>query len=51
MMFTVADIAFVMAASTITRRLARVSSLQRNLQRAGGAVLVGLGLHVAFQRT
>lgn len=51
MMFTVADIACVMAASTITRRLARVSSLQRNLQRAGGAVLVGLGLHVAFQRT
>jgi threonine/homoserine/homoserine lactone efflux protein len=50
-MFTVADIACVMAASTITRRLARVSSLQRNLQRAGGAVLVGLGLHVAFQRT
>ncbi len=50
-MFTVADIACVMAASTITERLARVSSLQRNLQRAGGAVLVGLGLHVAFQRT
>lgn len=50
-MFTIADIACVMAASTITRRLARVSSLQRILQRAGGAVLVGLGLHVAFQRT
>lgn len=50
-MFTIADIACVMAASTITRRLARVSSLQRNLQRAGGAVLVGLGLHVALQRT
>lgn len=50
-MFTVADIACVMAASTVTRRLARVSSLQRNLQMAGGAVLVGLGLHVAFQRS
>lgn len=50
-MFTIADIACVIAASTITRRLARVSSLQRILQRAGGAVLVGLGLHVAFQRT
>lgn len=50
-MFTVADIACVLAASTITSRLSRVSSLQRNLQRAGGAVLVGLGLHVAFQRT
>jgi len=50
-MFTVADITCVMAASTVTRRLARISSLQRNLQRAGGAILVGLGLHVAFQRT
>ena len=50
-MFTVADIACVMAASMVTKRLARVSSLQRNLQRAGGAVLVGLGLHVALQRT
>jgi threonine/homoserine/homoserine lactone efflux protein len=50
-MFTVADIACVMAASMVTRRLARVSSLQRNLQRAGGAILVGLGLQVAFQRT
>ncbi|THV16492.1 LysE family translocator [Rhizobium rhizophilum] len=50
-MFTVADIACVMAASMVTKRLARVSSLQRNLQRAGGAILVGLGLHVALQRT
>ena len=50
-MFTIADIACVMAASMVTRRLARVSSLQRNLQRAGGAILVGLGLHVALQRT
>jgi threonine/homoserine/homoserine lactone efflux protein len=50
-LFTVADIACVMAAGAITQRLSRISSLQRNLQRAGGAVLVGLGLHVAFQRT
>lgn len=50
-MFTIADIACVMAAGAITKRLSRVSSLQRNLQRAGGAVLVSLGLHVAFQRT
>ena len=50
-MFTIADIACVMAASTITKRLSRVSALQRNLQRAGGAILVGLGVHVAFQRT
>jgi len=35
----------------VTKRLARISALQRNLQRTGGAVLVGLGLHVAFQRS
>ena len=50
-MFTIADIVCVLAASTVTARLSRVSSLQRNLQRAGGAILVGLGLHVALQRT
>ena len=50
-MFTIADMACVLAAGAITTRLSRVSSLQRNLQRAGGAILVGLGLHVALQRT
>ena len=50
-MFTIADVACVLAAGAITARLSRVSSLQRNLQRAGGAILVGLGLHVALQRT
>jgi threonine/homoserine/homoserine lactone efflux protein len=50
-MFTIADVACVLAAGLITARLSRVSSLQRNLQRAGGAILVGLGLHVALQRT
>jgi threonine/homoserine/homoserine lactone efflux protein len=50
-MFTLADVACVLAAGLITARLSRVSSLQRNLQRAGGAILVGLGLHVALQRT
>jgi threonine/homoserine/homoserine lactone efflux protein len=50
-MFTIADIVCVLAAGAITARLSRVSALQRNLQRAGGAILVGLGLQVAFQRT
>ncbi len=50
-MFTIADIVCVLAAGAITARLSKVSSLQRNLQRAGGAILVGLGLQVAFQRT
>lgn len=50
-MFSFADVTCVLAAGLVTERLSRISSLQRNLQRAGGAVLVGLGLHVAFQRT
>lgn len=50
-MFTIADIVCVLAAGAITARLSRVSALQRNLQRAGGAILVGLGLQVALQRT
>ncbi|UJW76372.1 LysE family translocator [Rhizobium sp. SL42] len=49
--FSFADVVCVLAAGLVTRRLSRISSLQRNLQRAGGAVLVALGLHVAFQRT
>ncbi|MCM2477788.1 LysE family translocator [Rhizobium sp. CG5] len=51
LMFSFADVVCVLAANLITSRLSRISSLQRNLQRAGGAILVGLGLHVAFQRT
>lgn len=51
LMFSFADVVCVLAAGLITSRLSRISSLQRNLQRAGGAILVGLGLHVAFQRT
>lgn len=51
LMFSVADVVCVLAAGLITSRLSRISSLQSNLQRAGGAILVGLGLHVAFQRT
>ena len=51
LMFSFADVTCVLAAGLVTDRLSRISSLQRNLQRAGGAVLVGLGLHVAFQRT
>jgi threonine/homoserine/homoserine lactone efflux protein len=31
--------------------LRRSGRAQRVLQRAGGTVLVGLGLHVAFQRS
>jgi len=51
LLFSLADVLCVLAAGFVTERLTKISSLQRNLQRAGGAVLIGLGLHVAFQRT
>lgn len=51
LLFSLADVLCVLAAGFVTERLTKISSLQRILQRAGGAVLIGLGLHVAFQRT
>jgi threonine/homoserine/homoserine lactone efflux protein len=51
LMFTSADLVCVMLASALMVRLRRSGGAQRLLQRAGGAVLVGLGLHLAFQKT
>ena len=50
-MFTVADIVGVVLAGLLIGRLQRSSPAQRLMQRAGGAVLVGLGVHVALQRS
>lgn len=50
-MFTVADIVGVVLAGLLIGRLQRSSRAQRLMQRAGGAVLVGLGVHVALQRS
>lgn len=51
LMFTSADLVCVMLAGALMARLRRSGGAQRLLQRAGGAVLVGLGLHLAFQKT
>lgn len=50
-MFTVADIVSVVLAGLVIGRLQRSGRMQRFMQRAGGAVLVGLGVHVALQRS
>ena len=50
-MFTTADVVGVMLAGAMIGRLKRSRRAQRLMQRAGGAVLVGLGVHVALQRS
>ena len=49
--FTSADIATVLAASTVMRRMARGGRTMRVLRLAGGSLLVGLGLRLAVDRT
>ncbi|PWK75666.1 LysE family translocator [Aminobacter sp. AP02] len=51
MMFSSADIIGVVLAGAMITRLRRSSRAQRLMQRAGGAVLVGLGVHVALQKS
>lgn len=50
-MFSTADVIGVVLAGAMINRLRRSSRAQRLMQRAGGAVLVGLGLHVALQKS
>ncbi|ODN68760.1 LysE family translocator [Methylobrevis pamukkalensis] len=50
LMFSAADVVCVLAAGAMMDRLRRPGRLQRGLQRAGGAVLVGLGVNLALQR-
>lgn len=50
LMFSLADIICVLLAGSLFGRLQRSTRMVRLMQRAGGAVLVGLGIHVAFQR-
>jgi threonine/homoserine/homoserine lactone efflux protein len=49
--FSSADMVCVMLAGAIVSRLRRSGSAQRLVQRAGGAMLVGLGTHLALQRS
>ncbi|MES0101919.1 LysE family translocator [Mesorhizobium sp. M0019] len=51
LMFSSADIVCVILAGAVIARLRRSSRAQRLMRRAGGAVLVGLGVHVALQKT
>jgi threonine/homoserine/homoserine lactone efflux protein len=51
LMFSSADAACVLLAGAVTMRLRRSSHAQRLMQRAGGAVLIGLGVHLAMQKS
>jgi threonine/homoserine/homoserine lactone efflux protein len=51
LMFSSADIVCVFLAGAVITRLKRSSGAQRLMQRAGGALLVGLGAHLALQRS
>ncbi len=50
-MFSAADLVAVVLAGAVMARLRKSSSVQRWLQRAGGAILVGLGAELAMQRS
>jgi threonine/homoserine/homoserine lactone efflux protein len=50
LMFSSADVMCVLLAGVAIARLRRSSRAQRLMQRAGGALLVGLGAHLALQR-
>lgn len=51
LVFSSADLVCVMLAGVLVARLKRSSGAQRLMRRAGGALLVGLGAHLALQRT
>ncbi|TGQ36419.1 MULTISPECIES: LysE family translocator [unclassified Mesorhizobium] len=51
LMFSSADVVCVVLAGAVIARLRRSSRAQRLMRRAGGAVLVGLGVHVALQKS
>jgi threonine/homoserine/homoserine lactone efflux protein len=50
-MFSFADVVCVVIAGFVMSRLKRSSRVQRLAQKAGGAILIGLGAHLAFQRS
>jgi threonine/homoserine/homoserine lactone efflux protein len=49
--FTFADVMCVLLAGLIMKKLKRSSGAQKLVQRLGGSILVGLGVHLALQRT
>lgn len=50
LMFSLADVLCVLMAGQIVKGLRSSAGAQRLMRRAGGTMLVGLGLHVAFQK-
>lgn len=50
LIFSSADVVCVLLADEVARRLKRSGRAQQLVRRAGGAVLVGLGIHLALQR-
>jgi threonine/homoserine/homoserine lactone efflux protein len=50
-MFSLADVVCVVLAGLVIERFKHSSRVQRWSQRAGGTILVGLGAHLAFQRS
>jgi threonine/homoserine/homoserine lactone efflux protein len=50
LMFSSADIACVLLAGAMLERLRRSGRARRLMQRTGGAMLVGLGTHLALQK-
>lgn len=50
LMFSAADLVAVMLAGLMMARLRRSGTVQRWLQRAGGAILVGLGVELVVRR-
>jgi len=50
LIFSSADLVCVFLAGAVVRGLKKSASAQRVIQRAGGAVLIGLGAHLALQR-
>ena len=51
LIFSSADIVCVALAGAVIGRLKRSSQAQRLMQRAGGTLLIGLGTHLALQKT
>lgn len=51
LMFSAADVVSVVLAGALLTKLRRSSHAQRLMQRAGGTMLVGLGVHLALQKS
>ena len=50
LLFSLADLPYVLAAGALRKKIAR-SRIAQRLQRAGGVLLVATGLHLAFSRS